>query len=65
MRKPMFVKRPAWQYPWMVLQGFANILDGTIMVISLGFFVSSFALEVCKMRTERHFKTLKKQPIKN
>lgn len=50
--KICFVKRKfAFEYPLVALQGLATVLDGLIMFLSCGFLVSSFAIEICKMRT--------------
>jgi len=63
--KIQFVKRRyLWEYPWMFLQGLGNIVDGLVMVISLGFFVSSFAITICKWRTLFFFKAEKERLLK-
>jgi hypothetical protein len=49
-----------WEYPLFALQGLGSILDGLIMFFSMGFFVSSFAITVCRIRTEFFFKRMKK-----
>jgi hypothetical protein len=48
----------------MFLQGLGNIVDGLVMVISLGFFVSSFAITICKWRTLFFFKAEKERLLK-
>ena len=49
-----FIKRPAWQYPWMFLQGFGALADGLVMILSLGTCVSSYSLKICSIRTSKH-----------
>ena len=61
-----FVKRKYWwEYPLMVLQGLGAILDGLVMILSLGVFVSGFAIDICAFRTRLFLKVLKKEHNKS
>jgi|688.fasta_scaffold141772_3 hypothetical protein len=51
MKITLVKRKYTLEYLLVALQGFAGVLDGLIMFLSCGFLVSSFAIEICKMRT--------------
>lgn len=42
------------------LQGFAEILDGCVTIFSLGFYMSSFEMDIARYRALAHIQDIKK-----
>ena len=42
------------------IQGFAELLDGCVTIFSLGFYMSSFEMDVARYRALTHIQDLKK-----
>lgn len=57
-------KHPCWQTHVLgIVQGFAEILDGAVTVVSLGFFMSQFELSVATYRAL--YKIKRTKPVAN
>lgn len=54
-----------WKHPtnklhlYGFLQGFGELADSLVTLLSLGFFMSNFEMEVCRLRARAYFKDLK------
>jgi hypothetical protein len=59
MKNPFYRNpRPKWQN---VAHGFANLIDGLVRVLSLGWIGSSCALELARHLAKREFSRARKQ----
>jgi len=49
-------KHPSWQsHMWGIVQGFAEIADGLVILCTLGFFASGFEMKVASQRAKKYF----------
>lgn len=57
-----------WRHPtpkghaYGLLQGFAEIADGVVTLLSLGFYASSFEMAVSRARAKAFFRARKEAP---
>lgn len=58
MRFISYVRRPSLiDQLLFILQGFAHLIEGIVMIVGLGFFVPSFVLKVACLRMELHIRS--------
>lgn len=66
MLRDMRVDR--WHHPtlrchfWAIVQGFAELADGLVTVLSLGFLMSNFEMQIAFYRSISHHILKKNQP---
>lgn len=55
-------KHPDWKSHLLgILQGWAEIADGLVTLLSFGFLMSNFEMQVASFRTKIYFETLKRK----
>lgn len=58
MRFISYVRRPSLVDQLLfIVQGFAHLLDGLVMIVGLGFFVPRFVLDVACLRMKLHIRS--------
>lgn len=67
MKYKINIRVERWRHPdWKshllgFVQGFAEIADGLVTLLSFGFLMSNFEMQVACFRTKIHFETLKRK----
>lgn len=55
-----FLNKSPWNRYYVILYGIAEIIDGIVRVLTLGFISTTFVVGVCRSATGDHLRKLKK-----